>query len=64
MLQKCMAGMSALLAQWGSSQSSGIASVEVVKSGSSASVEGAPPEPVVETGVSYLLQRSLLLMKS
>ena len=63
-VQKCMAGESALLAQWGSSRCSGVASVEVVKSDSSASVQGTLPDTVVEIGVSYLRQRSLLIMKS
>lgn len=63
-VQECMAGESTLLAQWGSSQCSGIASVEVMKSDSSANVEGTPPEAVVGIGVSYLLQRSLLIVES
>lgn len=63
-VQKCMAGEPALLALWGSPGCSGIASVEVVKNDSSASVGGTPPEAVVEIGLSYLLQKSLLIMKS
>ena len=56
-VQKHVARESVLFARWGSSQCSGVASVEVVESDSSARVEGTPPETAVETGVSYLLQR-------
>lgn len=43
--------MSALLAQQGSSWCGGIASVEVVRSDPLASVEGSPPETMVEVRV-------------